>query len=84
MSWNAANFAQHGFVGASLSMLALYKKIDNVAASQAPVFIQGETGTGKELCAEAVHAASCRAKGPFVPVNCGAIPHELLESEMFG
>ncbi|VAV88017.1 Response regulator of zinc sigma-54-dependent two-component system [hydrothermal vent metagenome] len=74
----------HGFVGTSLSMRALYEKIGNVASSDAAVFIQGETGTGKELCAEAIHAASSRADGPFVPVNCGAIPHDLMESEMFG
>ncbi len=74
----------HGFVGTSLSMRALYEKIGNVAGSDAAVFIQGETGTGKELCAEAIHAAGSRADGPFVPVNCGAIPHDLMESEMFG
>ena len=65
-------------------MGALYEKIGNVATSQAPVFIQGETGTGKELCAEAIHFCGERAKGPFIPVNCGAIPRELMESEMFG
>ena len=78
------NTNDHGFVGTSLSMRALYEKIGNVAGSDAAVFIQGETGTGKELCAEAIHAASSRADGPFVPVNCGAIPHDLMESEMFG
>lgn len=65
-------------------MRDLYGKIDNVAASSAPVFITGETGTGKEVCAQAVHSLGNRADGPFVPVNCGAIPHDLMESEMFG
>jgi len=75
---------KHDFVGTSLAMRALYEKIDNVGASSAPVFVQGETGTGKELCAQAIHLGGKRAKGPFVPVNCGAIPRELMESEMFG
>ncbi len=74
----------HGFVGISVAMKALYEKIDNMALSDAPIFIQGETGTGKELCAQAIHAGGNRAGGPFVPVNCGAIPHDLMESEMFG
>jgi len=75
---------KHGFVGVSVSMQTLYEKIDSVAVSDAPVFIQGETGTGKELCAQAIHASGNRSKGPFVPVNCGAIPHDLMESEIFG
>ena len=50
----------------------------------APVFITGESGTGKELCAEAVHTTSARARGPFIELNCGAIPVDLLESEVFG
>jgi len=74
----------YGFVGSSPAMSSLYEKIANVSTSHAPVFIQGETGTGKELCAEAIHFSGSRAKGPFVPVNCGAIPRELMESEMFG
>jgi len=73
-----------GFVGHSLAMQGLYSQIENVATSSAPVFILGETGTGKELCAEAVHAKGKRSEKLFVPVNCGAIPNELLESEMFG
>lgn len=72
------------FVGQSEPMLRTYDKIRSVARSMATVFITGESGTGKELCAQAVHDASGRAAGPFVALNCGAIPSELLESEVFG
>ncbi|MCB1407331.1 MAG: sigma-54-dependent Fis family transcriptional regulator [Rhodobacteraceae bacterium] len=72
------------FIGHSPVMLAVYDKIRSVARSMASVFITGESGTGKELCAEAVHQASARAAGPFVALNCGAIPVDLLESEVFG
>jgi DNA-binding NtrC family response regulator len=65
-------------------MLRVYDKVRSVARSMATVFITGESGTGKELCAQAVHDLSDRARGPFVPLNCGAIPSELLESEVFG
>lgn len=74
----------HGFIGASKQMQALYRIIENVAGSKASVFIKGESGTGKELCAEAIHRESPRHDGPFVPVNCAAIPRELMESEIFG
>lgn len=74
----------HGFIGASSQMQALYRIIENVAGSRASVFIKGESGTGKELCAEAIHRESPRHGGPFVPVNCAAIPRELMESEIFG
>jgi two-component system repressor protein LuxO len=73
-----------GFVGASPPMQAVYKTIESVAPSRANVFITGESGTGKELAAEAIHKASPRAKGPFVALNCAAIPKDLLESEIFG
>ena len=73
-----------GFVGASPPMQAVYRTIESVAPSRANVFITGESGTGKELAAEAVHKASPRAKGPFVALNCGAIPKDLIESEIFG
>jgi two-component system, repressor protein LuxO len=74
----------HDLLGASLPMRAVYNVIENAAASRATVFITGESGTGKELCASAIHQLSPRRDGPFVAVNCGAIPRELMESEMFG
>ncbi|MEP4680007.1 MAG: sigma 54-interacting transcriptional regulator, partial [Lentilitoribacter sp.] len=74
----------HGFIGKSPQMQALYKAIENVADSKATIFITGESGTGKEVTAEAVHKQGKRAKGPFVAINCGAIPADLLESEIFG
>lgn len=70
--------------GESEAMVALRQTIAKVARSQAPVHISGESGTGKELVARTIHAQSARAAGPFVPVNCGAIPTELMESEFFG
>ncbi|WP_212525455.1 sigma-54 dependent transcriptional regulator [Actibacterium sp. MT2.3-13A] len=73
-----------GFIGSSPAMTQVYDRIHSVGRSMASVFISGESGTGKELCAQAVHAASPRANGPFVPLNCGAIPSDLLESEVFG
>jgi two-component system, repressor protein LuxO len=73
-----------GLIGASLPMRAVYNVIENAASSRATVFITGESGTGKELCAQAIHQLSPRRAGPFVAVNCGAIPRELMESEMFG
>ena len=72
------------FIGASLPMLAVYRIIESAAKSRATVFITGESGTGKELCAEAIHALSPRSEGPFIAINCGAIPKELMESEIFG
>ena len=73
-----------GFIGSSAPMQNVYKTIDNVARSQATVFITGESGTGKEVCAEAIHRRSQRQSKPFVPLNCGAIPKDLVESEIFG
>lgn len=74
----------HGFVGDSSGMRDVYSRIKSVGRSMASVFIFGESGTGKEICAQAVHEVSHRASGPFVPLNCGAIPGDLLESEVFG
>lgn len=74
----------YDFIGSSNAMQRVYRTIENVASSKATVFITGSSGTGKELCAEAIHKAGPRAKKPFIPVNCAAIPHDLLESELFG
>jgi two-component system response regulator PilR (NtrC family) len=71
-------------LGDSPPMKALRKQIDKLARSQAPVYISGESGSGKELVARQIHDLGPRAERPFVPVNCGAIPSELMESEFFG
>lgn len=73
-----------GFIGTSPTMLALYEQIQSAARSMAPVFITGESGTGKEVCAQAIHKHSPRGHKPFIPLNCAAIPRDLLESELFG
>ncbi|MFT5224854.1 MAG: two-component system repressor protein LuxO [Polaribacter sp.] len=74
----------HGFIGSSLPMQAVYRIIDAAAPSKASVFITGQSGTGKEVCAAAIHNQSNRADKPFVALNCGAIPKDLMESEIFG
>ncbi|MEX0970185.1 MAG: sigma-54 dependent transcriptional regulator [Paracoccaceae bacterium] len=74
----------HGFLGNSPEMQAIYRMIDRIGRSTASVFITGESGTGKELAAHAIHDCSPRANGPFIALNCGAIPRDLLESEVFG
>lgn len=71
-------------IGQSATMQALFQMIHTVAPSQATVLITGESGTGKELVARAIHRRSKRAKMPFMDLNCGAIPRELLENELFG
>jgi two-component system response regulator PilR (NtrC family) len=71
-------------VGSSAAMRAVRERVQKVARSMAPVLVRGESGTGKELVAQAIHACSHRASGPFVAVNCGAIPEALLEAEFFG
>jgi len=71
-------------LGDSLPMRNLRKQIDKLARSQAPVYISGESGSGKELVARLIHERGPQANHPFVPVNCGAIPSELMESEFFG
>ncbi len=73
-----------GFIGESLAMQAIYRIIDSAATSNATIFITGESGTGKEVCANAVHNRSQRHNKPFVALNCGAIPKDLMESEIFG
>ena len=78
-----ADFAPR-LLGSSAAMEQLREMIVRVARSQAPVHICGESGTGKELAARMIHESGARREGPFVPVNCGAIPTELMESELFG
>lgn len=73
-----------GFLGESPPMREVYSIIDRIATSAVDVLVTGETGTGKELVARAIHACSRRRAGPFVPVDCGAIPDALMESELFG
>ncbi len=73
-----------GFIGKSVPMQAVYRLIRSAAVSNATVFITGESGTGKEVCAHAIHASSSRAAKNLVPINCAAIPGDLMESEIFG
>ncbi len=91
MSHNAGRRARQArkagaprLVGESRAMCRVHKLIDQVAGTDASVLILGESGTGKEVVAQNIHALSERCNGPFVPINCGAIPPELLESELFG
>lgn len=81
---DAAPGQKSQLLGDSSVMQELRDMVDRVARSQAPVHISGESGTGKELVARLIHDSGPRADGPFVPVNCGAIPAELMESEFFG
>lgn len=76
--------AQNTMIGSSKAMAETRKQIEAIASSSAPAFITGESGTGKELCAQAIHDFSSRASQPFIALNCGAIPHDLMESEIFG
>ena len=76
--------SRYEIVGNSYAIRALIEKIEKVAGTPARVLITGENGTGKELVARAIHSQSPRVKGPFVEVNCAAIPGELIESELFG
>jgi DNA-binding NtrC family response regulator len=77
-------YSHANIIGKSPAMQQVFDLIAQVAPTRSTVLIQGESGTGKELVAKAIHAASTRADGPFVAINCGNIPAELLESEMFG
>ena len=71
-------------VGQSLEMRRVYAILERIASTTSTLLIEGETGTGKDVAARSLHAASLRANGPFVPVDCGAIPENLIESELFG
>ena len=75
---------RHVLLGESQVMREIRSKIEKLARSQAPVYISGESGTGKELVATLIHQQGPRHDGPFIAINCGAIPHELMESEFFG
>src|SRR5688572_6433107 len=74
----------NGFVGESSALMNEIKKVPAIAACNASVLVVGESGSGKELCARAIHYLSARAARPFIAVNCGAIPAELVENELFG
>jgi transcriptional regulator with GAF, ATPase, and Fis domain len=81
----AVTSRQYGdLIGAGPGMREVYRRIERVAATDISVLVSGETGTGKEVVAREIHRRSPRADGPFVAVNCGAIPEPLLESELFG
>jgi transcriptional regulator with GAF, ATPase, and Fis domain len=71
-------------IGSSKKIKVLFQLIDKVRDADTTILVQGESGTGKELIAKAIHFEGVRKNKPFVPVNCGAIPSELLESELFG
>ena len=79
-----AQIGGHRLVGKSSQMREIYKLIGVMASNTVTVLIEGETGTGKDLVARAIHAGSERKEKPFIPVDCGALPDELLESELFG
>jgi len=82
--WPRSLTSRYGFIGESEVMQKVFSTIAKATSTSATVLITGESGTGKELLARAIHYNSPRASAPFVPVNCGAIPGELLESELFG
>jgi len=71
-------------LGQNRKMIEIFRQISNVAQYDYPILISGETGTGKELVAKAIHKESCRKSSPFVPIHCGALPEGLIESEFFG
>ncbi|MFP4392064.1 MAG: sigma-54 interaction domain-containing protein [Desulfohalobiaceae bacterium] len=81
---NSQAFGFSGIIGKSPQMEKVFQMLPLIAQNDSSVMITGETGTGKDLVAEAIHEASNRAKGPFVKINCGALPESLLESELFG
>lgn len=83
-SAEGGNVGERSFIGSSPAILQVQQVIDKLARSEAPVHISGESGSGKELAARLIHQKSARRERPFVPVNCGAIPENLMESEFFG
>ena len=81
---NRVDIGSPKLLGETQAMINLRKQIQKLARSQAPIYISGESGSGKELVARSIHESGPHADGPFIPVNCGAIPSELMESEFFG
>src|SRR4029453_10920319 len=84
LRFTSALTIERDLVGESPAMRALYQRVSKAAPSESTVLIRGESGTGKELVAHAIHANSARAHGPFVAINCAAVPEGLIESELFG
>jgi len=82
-SAESGTFAEN-LIGSSEPFLRVMRKVPRLASSDATVLITGETGTGKEVIAKAIHAGSHRKEAPFIPVNCGALPEDLVENELFG
>jgi PAS domain S-box-containing protein len=82
--WTEESIGFAGIVGRDPKMIQVFRQIQESAQNDYPVLITGETGTGKELVAAAIHSESRRSAGPFVPVNCGALPEGVVESELFG
>jgi DNA-binding NtrC family response regulator len=80
----AGDGAEYEMVGTSPAMRRLFSEIRKVASVDAPILIRGESGSGKELAAESIHERSARAEGPFIAINCAALPAELVQSELFG
>ena len=78
------NRNEHNIVGQSGTLKEVYRLLPKIASTDATVLVTGESGTGKELIVKAIHNSSPRKDKPFMPINCGAIPKELLESELFG
>lgn len=82
--WDHPATERFGIYGASRAMLSFFRQLEKVVKADLPVLIGGESGTGKELVSQAIHRYSRRSQGPFVVVNCGAIPDNLIQSELFG
>jgi two-component system, NtrC family, response regulator len=80
----AASSRMGGIIGQCQAMIKVFSTVERVSSTDVPILITGESGTGKEVIARAVHSLSLRGKGPFIPINCGAIPENLLEAELFG